>query len=51
MFEKIVEFLVMLIVILTFFAGIYIFIDSRVYQLEKKNYFDGNIKEETRRLA
>ena len=40
MFEKIVEVLVMLIVILTFFAGIYIFVDSRVHQIEKKNYFD-----------
>ena len=51
MFEKIVEFLVMLIVILTFFAGVYIFIDSRIYQLDKKNYFDSNINEETERLA
>ena len=52
MFEKIVEVLVMLIVILTFFAGIYIFVDSRVHQIEKKNYFDNiNNDWETDKIA
>ena len=51
MFEKIVEFLVMLIVIFTFFAGIYFFVDSRVYMLDKQDYFDSPNNPDTSDLA
>ena len=51
MFEKIIEVLVMLIIIFTFFAGIYVFVDSRVYMLDKQDYFDSPNTPETSDLA
>ena len=50
-FEKVVEAIVIFLIILTFFAGIYIFIDSRVYMLDKQDYFDSPSSPETSDLA
>ena len=51
MFEKIVEFIVIALVMFILFAGIYVAFDSRFEMLEKQKYFDDVNNNDTDKIA